>query len=281
MPLEFPSSWRFARATFGPVPGPAMREFETLVLKVTAQATKRWNALETCKSYFAESMGTTSGHSSSESWAESDLLQFMGEAASNPPLFLEALFDLFEAMRSECDVPDAGVLNEICRAHGVQYLIQFPKLVMVGSQQVAVPEPEAPSLADEAAAVLRESVHRAQELANQGRPREAVQEMLWILESVSTVFIGVSVPGGNLKGKYFNEIAKELKQLGTGTTLERAIEWCTQLHGYLSSPTGGGVRHGANLLRGRVITDDEGRFFVNLIMSYVSFLLAEHRRLVT
>jgi hypothetical protein len=52
-----------------------------------------------------------------------------------------------------------------------------------------------------------------------------------------------------------------------------------ELHGYLSSPTGGGIRHGLDFNSGRPISDEEGRFFCNLILSYVAFLMAEHARL--
>ena len=57
------------------------------------------------------------------------------------------------------------------------------------------------------------------------------------------------------------------------------LTWVTTLHGYLSSPTGGGIRHGANLKAGIEIQPNEARLFCNLIRSYISFLMAEHERL--
>ena len=51
------------------------------------------------------------------------------------------------------------------------------------------------------------------------------------------------------------------------------------LHGYLSSPAGGGIRHGANLKASIAIQPNEARLFCNLIRSYISFLMAEHERL--
>jgi len=51
------------------------------------------------------------------------------------------------------------------------------------------------------------------------------------------------------------------------------------LHGYLSSPTGGGVRHGVDLREGLALQIDEARLYCNLIRSYLTFLIAEHERL--
>ena len=52
-----------------------------------------------------------------------------------------------------------------------------------------------------------------------------------------------------------------------------------QLHGYLSSPTGGGVRHGVDLNEGMEFGITEARLYCNLIRSYLTFLIAEHERL--
>ena len=76
---------------------------------------------------------------------------------------------------------------------------------------------------------------------------QAVQEILWLLETVSTAFQGFPVGEGTIQGKYFNKIADELKLHRKGQVAEQAIGWMKTLHGYLSSPTGGGVRHGATL----------------------------------
>ena len=52
------------------------------------------------------------------------------------------------------------------------------------------------------------------------------------------------------------------------------------MHGYLSSPTGGGVRHGTDLGRGVYLDIPEARLFCNLTRSYISFLLAEYENLL-
>jgi hypothetical protein len=61
--------------------------------------------------------------------------------------------------------------------------------------------------------------------------------------------------------------------------MDRVLDWVTALHGYLSSPTGGGVRHGTNIKAASDLDANEARLFCNLIRSYIAFLLAEHDRL--
>jgi hypothetical protein len=72
---------------------------------------------------------------------------------------------------------------------------------------------------------------------------------------------------------------KDLRELSAGTTLDRVLEWLAALHGYLSSPTGGGVRHGLDLRKGVPLGNNEARLFCNLIRSYMAFLLSEHERM--
>jgi len=204
----------------------------------------------------------------------------MTSAANTPALFLEAFYDGCEVLRSTYEVPDLALMNEICREHGVPFEIRPPNLVRLSEPQARIAAPQTPpSLADNAATIVRQSIQRAEDLLAQSRPREAVQEMLWILESISTAFRGVQLPGGTIQGTYFNQIARELRTASRGTTLERVLDWCSQLHGYLSSPTGGGVRHGLDLNSGTQISAEEGRLFCNLILSYVTFLMSEHSRI--
>ena len=82
-----------------------------------------------------------------------------------------------------------------------------------------------------------------------------------------------------MEGKYFNKIVGDLRRHNQGTTFDQVLEWIAKLHGYLSSPTGGGIRHGTDLKVGIATTAGEARLFCNLIRSYISFLLAEHERL--
>ena len=63
-----------------------------------------------------------------------------------------------------------------------------------------------------------------------------------------------------------------------GRVLQRVLGWLENIHGYLSAPAGGGVRHGATLdLDAMQI--HEATLFANLIRSFVNYLLSEYERL--
>ena len=281
MPLQLPEGSRFGRRATGEVlPSKAVSEFDELIGKVAAQGDRR-ALLEHFKGYFCGAIGAAHYWSSDEGWAYTDLMKYMEEAARSPALFVEAFYDACEALRVEAkyELPAIDLMNEILREHSVPLEIRPPRLVRVEKgARVPAPQPP-PTLAEGASVIVRQSMQRAEELIGENRPREAVQEMLWILESIATTFRGASLATGTVQGRYFNDIARELRAGSRGTTLERVVDWSTQLHGYLSSPTGGGVRHGLDLKSGTAISSEEGRLFCNLILSYVTYLMAEHARL--
>ena len=109
-----------------------------------------------------------------------------------------------------------------------------------------------------------------------GKHRGAVQELLWLLETVTTAFRDLGEGSETVPGKYFNEIAKSLKQQRKGSVTEQALNWLSAMHGYLSSPTGGGIRHGQDLKSGVALTENDATLIANLIRSYVNYLIAEH-----
>ncbi|WP_246505823.1 hypothetical protein [Mesorhizobium silamurunense] len=231
--------------------------------------------LEHFKGYFG-----ASGSSSSESWAESDLNTFMWQTAENAPLFIEASYEGCEALRSDdIAVPDVGRMNRILSEHGIGYEIRPPELIAVGLHQpIAVPE-RYQSLDEQAQDIVQQSLRPSERLLAEGHSRQAVQEILWLMESVVTAFKSLSTGSTTIEEKYFNKIAQELRTKKKGQTIEQVLAWLTTLHGYLSSPTGGGVRHGVDLKSGITINVDEGRLYCNLIRSYVTFLMAEHYRM--
>jgi hypothetical protein len=142
------------------------------------------------------------------------------------------------------------------------------------------PVQQSVSLDQQAQSVIRAALVTSEQFLQQGRNRPAVQEVLWLLETVSTAFQGVETCEGTVQGKYFNKIIADLRARHAGKTLALVLEWCTSLHGYLSSPTGGGIRHGSDILRPDLnLQDDEARLFCNLIRSYIFFLIDEHARL--
>ena len=97
------------------------------------------------------------------------------------------------------------------------------------------------------------------------RPEALLAQGMRLLETVSTAFQGLSAGAGTIQGKYFNKIAADLSKHQRGRTVEQVLSWMTTLHGYLSSPTGGGIRHGTNLNAGIPLHADEARLFCNLI----------------
>jgi hypothetical protein len=282
MPLQLPPGSRFRRASRDEaLPFGAVGAFDDLIGRIAAQRARPKEILEHFKGAFCSVMGIPHWVSSDEGWAQTDLTRHMDNAAKAPELFLGAFFDACEELRRDesLELPPVSLMNEILREHSVPFEFDPPRLVRRGpTAQVAHPQPP-PTLGDSASGIVTASFRRAEELLNERRPREAVQEMLWILESITTVFRGVELPTGTVQGRYFNEIARELRTSAHGMALERVIEWCTSLHGYLSSPTGGGVRHGVDLKAGTQISDEEGRLFCNLILSHVTFLMNEHARL--
>ena len=287
--LRFDPSWRFEPPPDGryknrAIPSEAIWEFDSLIRKVATQG-DRWNMLEHFKGVFSRAVGQTHFRSSSESWAESDLSSVMSQAAENAPLFLEALYEACEELRRRgLFAPDDAMINAVCQKHDIGYDLKPPALLLRDSTSAITSEPvrvveRPPTIAEQALEILQQSLERSERLLTEGHPREAVQESLWVLESLATAFRGIEVDGEAVRGKYFNDIARDLKRVTKGSTLERVIEWVTSLHGFLSSPTGGGVRHGMDLSEGILIGPSEARLFCNLIRSYIGYLLTEHERL--
>ena len=286
--LNFNGRWRFTPPLDGKwhnqaIPESAILEFLELIQKTTTQGDSQ-DILEHFKGYFCRALGTIHVWSSSPSWTETDLSNFMSEAAENAPLFLEAFYDACENLQKHNTnyyVPDVFMMNKVCVNHQIGYEIQLPNLVLRENQSELVEVPQQPStLAEQARPLFQNSLQRAEDLLTEGRGREAVQETLWLLESVSTTFIGLEIGTNKIKAKYFSDIVKELRKFSKGTTLEIVLVWITNLHGYLSSPTGGGVRHGLDLNKGILISENEAKLFCNLVRSYLSFLLVEHKSLV-
>jgi hypothetical protein len=191
-----------------------------------------------------------------------------------------SLLKPFRKGKPDWFIPDTTIINQVLVRHNIGYEIRPPDLLLRENEMPPVSVPERPlSLAERAVGVFQASLQRSEQLLSEGRPREAVQEVLWLLETVTTAFRGVETDSGTIEGKYFNQIVRDLRIKRPGTTLERTLDWVMSLHGYLSSPTGGGVRHGVDLNLGVELGQNEGRLFCNLVRSYLAFLLAEHERL--
>lgn len=283
MALAFPWSWRFAAPSDGDfvnasIPTSVVGVFLDLIEKMPAPH-GRCSLLEHFKSAFG-----AKGRSSDEGWAYSDLMRAMDAAAENAPLFIENFFDGCEALRLHnvgWQGPDVAFINGVLLAHNIGYEIRPPNLLARerGAPVIAVPLPQ-PTLADKARDVVEKSLQRSEQLLIEGHAREAVQEIVWLLETVATAFKGRETQSGRIEGKYFNQIVRDLRAKHAGTTLNRVLDWISMMHGYLSSPTGGGIRHGIDLDEGVDLDPNEARLFCNLTRSYISFLLVEHDSLV-
>lgn len=289
--LHFDPKWRFQPPPDGiyrnsEIPEEALADFYSFIGKIATQG-KRWNILEDFKEAFSRAAGRSSCWSSSESWAESDLSSDISYSAKNAPLFLEAFYDACMEFQSQgMFVPDAAMINAVCEKHEIGYILQPPELLLRESPSTAVNAPvsvdnRTRTLAEEAIEILQQSLARSEQLLKEGHHREAVQETLWVLESVTTTaFSDLETAAGEMiRGKYFVKIVNDLRRVARGSTLDRILEWMKNLYGFLSSPTGGGVRHGIDLNAAVQIGPAESRLFCNLIRSYTGYLLAEHERL--
>jgi hypothetical protein len=277
--LKFDGIWRFNSP--GKITDGVKEDFFDLIRKTVAQG-ERQRLLEHFKSYFANAAGSTFSWSSNESWAITDLYTHMNEAADNAPTFIEAFYDACFALGNkhpDFAVPDAGMINLILARNDAGYEIHPPELIARYPHTPIAVEEKRRSLDEEAQDVIQKSLKQSEDYLMLGQYRQAVQEILWLLESVSTLFQGLTIGDGTIQGKYFNKIADDLRKHQRGTTFEQMLNWATTLHGYLSSPTGGGVRHGAVLKTDVTIRENEARLYCNLIRSYITFLLAEHERL--
>lgn len=85
--MKLESGWRYGKP--GPISPHAVIAFSELITKIAAQG-QRWDIFEDFKRKFAGVSGRSYVESSSESWAESDLNDYLDSAASNAPLFIEA-----------------------------------------------------------------------------------------------------------------------------------------------------------------------------------------------
>jgi hypothetical protein len=284
--LQFPPKWRFEAPRYADqrrnaIPPDAIAEFMRLIKIVSSQGPEK-QILEHYKRRFSTAIGVPYYPSSSSGWAETDLELVLTQAAQNPPVFVEAFYDAGEILRTEPEsrsIPDVEMTNDILNRHGLALKIEGTNLVAADAATLAIPISEIPlSLAEQARQQLMASSKRADTLLAEGRGREAVQENLWLLETIATAFRGLDTGTGTIEGNYFNQIVRELRQLHSNTTLERVLQWANAIHGYLSSPAGGGVRHGLDLNSGIELTLNEAQLFCNLIRSFISFLLLEYER---
>lgn len=275
--LQFDGNWRFDS------PGaiePAVQEgFRDLINRISGQG-QRKAILEHFKARFCAAASAEYWPSSNERFASEDLDRDMERAGENAPVFIEAFWDACQELRarnSAMTMPDAARINRILADANAGYQLNPPVLVATRVHIPIIVPDAPPSLDVQARALIHESLDTSQRFLSEGNGRQAVQEVLWLLETIATAFRGLDVDDGSVQGRYFNKIIPALRQRGRGHQ-EQILNWMMTLHGYLSSPTGGGVRHGVDLRQGLALEIDEARLYCNLIRSYLTFLITEHER---
>lgn len=271
MSLTMPTAWRYGAP--GALPAPAASEFNSLVHTIAKQTNESWGILELFKTKFG-----SSSTSSSESWAVSDLYTAMMAAAENAPLFISSFWEGCEQVRSnhpEIGLPDVNIVNGILHKHAVLYELRPPALLPRASQTPIPVVASEQTIGGKAYDLIHASLAEADRLLGEQRPRQAVQEILWLLETVSTAFQGQESGTGTIEGKYFNRIVLDLRNNHRGTALAEALSWMSKMHGFLSSPGGGGVRHGTRLADNVSPTLKEAHLYCNLTRSFINYLLAE------
>ena len=279
-PLNFDNSWRFtppSNRTKG-IGQQVIEDFSNLILRIATQG-DRYKVYERFKRYFCDVSTTPYYPSSSTDWAKYDLVEVMETAAQSAPLFIEAFYDACESLRPAYGIPSADDINRILSAHNTGYEVQPPDLLLHQDHEVIELPTNPPELREEFIETYQASLKRSNQLLTEGRSREAVSELLWLLESVATVFRGAETTTGSITATYFNPILRQLRQAERGRAMDRILEWMKSLHGYLSSPSGGGLRHGVDVSEGATLTPNEAQLFCNLIRSYIGFLLSERQRM--
>jgi len=270
--LNYNGEWRYSSP--GAIPSAVDVEFSQLIKRI---AKDKQAVLEHFKKYFASAAGQSSGESSSFSWAASDLDTYMSSAAENAPLFIEAFYEAWSSLGKSYPPININVINGILAKHNSRYQINGNDLVYDGPQVVASPAVPK-SFQENARETIEKSLEKADEHWMNLEYKAAVQEILWLLETITTAFDGVDADGTKIEGKYFNDIIGKLRKSSRGTTLNRVIDWVLALHGYLSAPSGGGIRHGVHLSLGDEVTDNEALLYYNLIKSYIAYFMGEYER---
>lgn len=135
--LKFKGSWRFTPPADGKwknqsIPNEAVGDFYDFISKTATQG-NRQSILEHFKGYFCNLVGESHVWSTTESWAETDLVSYMERATGNAPLFLEAFYDACKSLSEnnpDIFAPDAEIINALCERNNIGYEIQPPNLIL-------------------------------------------------------------------------------------------------------------------------------------------------------
>jgi hypothetical protein len=271
--LKFNGQWRFK--TPGATPQRVDEQFFQIINQLSQGGQE---VFERFKKTFGAASGNSPSTSSSASWASSDLSTYMSEAGANAALYIEAFYDGWKTLGPNYPALDIDVINSILAESESRYQIKGDELLFNGPELIPSPDPPK-SLLEEARRTIETSLKEGDKLFREGRYRPAVQEILWLLETITTAFDGIEIDGQTIQGKYFNKIIEKLAEKTDRTTLKQVVEWVRKLHGYLSAPAGGGIRHGSHLAEGIATTPNEAQLYYNLAKSYITYFLGEYETL--
>jgi hypothetical protein len=157
----------------------------------------------------------------------------MSDAATNAPLFIEAFYDACTSLqRANPDyvIPDVAVINRILANCDARFQVQPPALISQIVQEAIEVAEQPLSLDQQAQEIIQQSLKQSEQFLSEGRDRQAVQEVLWLLETVATAFRGLDTGARTVQGKYFNKIAEDLRKHHKGKILEHVLAWVTTLH---------------------------------------------------
>ena len=126
-------------------------------------------------------------------------------------------------------VPDVQLINRILAKYETGYQVDPPQLHYhsgdLGPVEFA---PDNLSLDEQAQEVIQKSLNQAERLLAQGNGRQAVQEVLWLLETVSTAFQGLQIDTGTIQGRFReNTLTKSLKISGGKSRIQPLNELLT------------------------------------------------------
>ncbi len=144
MGLRFKAAWRFEPPADGDwrnqtISPEALDDFHRLIIRTATQG-PRQEILEHFKGFFCTVVGHTHVWSSDEGWADTDLRQYMGQAADNAPLFLEAFYDACDTItrvNEHYSAPSAEMINTICERHHIGYWLSPPNLILRETETLA------------------------------------------------------------------------------------------------------------------------------------------------
>lgn len=277
--ITFPKEWGFEPAAntdewyLEEIPVEAARAIERLIHQIADSAESTKATLEEFGRAFSASVGGSYYGSSDVGWAGTDLNSYLMDARTNPPKFLRTLVEAFNSVRDERtdqEIPEVAHLNKILETHRVGYIIQPDGVLTLRTDYIGEEDTDVPLLV-KARAELESSWDKANDLLVQGKPREALEAIWWVVESMTADFAGAKVAGVQVQGTYFNEVIKDIKKAYPGTVRHRALSLLEQIQHWLSDPKQLGIRHGASATAQKVELP-EARLIVGLVREYAKYL---------